>query len=197
MPSIPPTEDGEVCFSEREEVFVNTRAQKIVRLKNKQYRDAFVASQISIGLPFQIRALRESPSRNWKQSELADRAGMLQPRISAMESPGGAKFSLETLRRLASAFDVGLIVKFAPFSELVEWSERFDPDAFNADSFEEDIGLKNPKADESRNASGLLARDQTPERPQAVNRVRGSGSDSPALEGGPRRVVSIMTRLVA
>jgi transcriptional regulator with XRE-family HTH domain len=114
----------------------NTKSQKIARLKNKRYRDAFVASQISVGLPFQIRALREQ--RGWKQAHLAEKAGMLQPRISAMESPGGAKFNLETLRRLASAFDVGLAVRFVPFSDLVGWSERFSPDDFKIPSFSEE-----------------------------------------------------------
>jgi len=115
----------------------NTKVQKIARLKDKAYRDAFVASQISVGLPFQLRSLREK--RNMKQSELAQKTGMLQPRISAMESPGGAKFTLETLRRVASAFDVALVVRFAPFSELVRWSDEFEPDMFSVPSFEEDF----------------------------------------------------------
>jgi transcriptional regulator with XRE-family HTH domain len=119
---------------------VSTRVRKIARLTNKQYRDAFVGSQISIGLPFQIRALREQ--RGWKQSRLASEAGMLQPRISAMENPGGAKFNLETLRRLASAFDVALVVRFVPFGELVDWSERFNPDTFSIPNFEDDPALK-------------------------------------------------------
>jgi transcriptional regulator with XRE-family HTH domain len=118
---------------------VTTKAQKIARLKSKEYRDAFVASQISVGLPFQIRALREQ--RGWKQSRLAGEAGMLQPRISAMERPGESKFNLETLRRIASAFDVALEVRFVPFSELLDWSERFDPDNFKVPEFEDDAAL--------------------------------------------------------
>lgn len=121
---------------------VSMRAQKIAKLKNKKYRDAFVASQISVGLPFQIRALREQ--RGWKQSTLAAKAEMLQPRISAMESPGSAKFNLETLRRIASAFDVALVVRFVPFSELVDWSDNFDPDSFEVPEFEKDSDLKEP-----------------------------------------------------
>jgi len=74
-----------------------------------------------------------------KQADLAQKTGMLQPRISAMESPGGAKFTLETLRRVASAFDVALVVRFAPFSELLRWSERFEPDEFAVPSFEDDF----------------------------------------------------------
>jgi transcriptional regulator with XRE-family HTH domain len=131
---------------------VSTRARKIARLKNKAYRDAFIGSQISVGLPFQIRALREQ--RGWKQSRLATEAGMLQPRISAMESPGAAKFNLETLRRLASAFDVALVVRFVPYSELVDWSEKFNPDKFNIPSFKDEQSLKESarKVEEAREA---------------------------------------------
>jgi transcriptional regulator with XRE-family HTH domain len=132
---------------------VSTRAQKIAKLRNKQYRDAFVGSQISVGLPFQIRALREK--RGWKQSQLAGKTGMLQPRISAMESPGGAKFTLETLRRLASAFDVALMVRFVPFSDLLRWSEDFNPDGFTIASFEEDAGLIERKPEASALTVGL------------------------------------------
>jgi DNA-binding Xre family transcriptional regulator len=88
------------------------------KLQSKAYHDAFVASQISIGLPFQIYALRIQ--REWTQQQLAEKTGMLQPRISAMERPGGSKLNLDTLRRSASAFDVALVVRFVPFSELVE-----------------------------------------------------------------------------
>lgn len=135
----------------------DTKARKIARLKDKAYRDAFVASQISVGLPFQIRSLREE--RNMKQSDLAEKTGMLQPRISAMESPGGAKFTLETLRRVASAFDVALVVRFAPFSELLGWSEGFDPDEFSVPSFSNDIGLierRGPLGDRGLRDAGIM-----------------------------------------
>ncbi len=108
----------------------------ITKLQDKEYRDAFVASQINIELPFQVRALREA--RGWTQSQLAEKAGMAQPRISAIETPGKGKFNLDTLLRLASAFDVGLVVRFAPFSEMIEWAEHFSPDSFEVPSFEED-----------------------------------------------------------
>lgn len=109
------------------------------KLKDPEYRKAFVASQINVGIPFQIRALRKS--RGWTQEQLAERTGMLQPRISAIQTPGKAKLNLETLRRLAEAFDCGLVVRFAPFSELVRWSDDFEPDTFNAPSYDADTGL--------------------------------------------------------
>ena len=110
------------------------------KLHDPDYRRAFVASQINIGIPFQLRALLKAST--WTQQELADKSDMLQPRISAMLKPGGAKFTLETLRRLAAAFDVGLIVKFVPFSELLRWSEDFDPEGFTVPTFEQEAAYE-------------------------------------------------------
>jgi transcriptional regulator with XRE-family HTH domain len=107
------------------------------KLQNKEYREAFIASLINIELPFQVRALREE--RGWTQSQLAEKAGMLQPRISAVETPGKGKLNLETLLRLASAFDIGLIVRFALFTEVIKWVDKFSPDTFSVKSFDEDM----------------------------------------------------------
>jgi hypothetical protein len=46
---------------------------------------------------------------------------MTQHAISRLESQGYGKPTLTTLKRLAAAMDVGLIVRFVPFSELVDW----------------------------------------------------------------------------
>jgi transcriptional regulator with XRE-family HTH domain len=110
------------------------------KLQEKAYRDAFVASQIRIALPFQIRALREQ--RGWTQAQLAEKAGMLQPRISAMERPGGSKFTLETVLRVAAALDIAFIGRFASFGKLAGWAENFSPDTFVVPSFQDDPGFQ-------------------------------------------------------
>lgn len=117
--------------------------------KSKAHRDAFVASQINVGLPFQIRVLRKQ--RGLNQQELATIAGMLQPRISAMEQVGGGQLNLDTLRKLAAAFDVGLLVKFVAFSELIKWSNDFSPDEFSVSSFDAEISDKSSKSTEPSN----------------------------------------------
>jgi transcriptional regulator with XRE-family HTH domain len=116
---------------------VNTHSDELSKLLDPAYRSAFVASQINIQVPFQIRALRKQ--RGWTQPDLAKKADMKQPRISAMERPGGANFTLETLKRLADAFGVALVVHFAPFGELLDWSDRFSPDDFMVPSFEQEL----------------------------------------------------------
>ncbi len=110
------------------------------KLRDPEYRKAYIASQINIGLPFQIRSLLKA--RGWTQAQLAEKTDMLQPRISGLMTPGKVRPNIETLRRVAEAFDCGLIVRFAPFSEIVKWSDSFDPEGFTVPSFEHDGGFK-------------------------------------------------------
>ena len=86
-------------------------------LKNREYREEYVASSIDVGVAFQIRALRKQ--RKWNQSQLAAEANTQQARISVLENPSHSP-TLETLKKLANAFNVGLIVKFVSISELVK-----------------------------------------------------------------------------
>ncbi|MEW6674188.1 MAG: helix-turn-helix transcriptional regulator [Thermodesulfobacteriota bacterium] len=118
----------------------------IKRLQNKKHRDAFVSAIIDQTIPFQIRAMRLSKERNWTQKELARRASMKQERISMCENPNYGKLSLSTLKQLASAFDVGLIVRFVPFSDLVEIESNIDTGSLNPTSFDNDDYFKEKDA---------------------------------------------------
>jgi len=113
------------------------RKQRLLKeLRDKEYRDAFVAEHIDTGIPFQIRAIREQGGLS--QAELGARAEMAQEAISRLEDPNYGKLTINTLKRLASAFDVGLIIRFVPFSDLVKWELNLSPDSLNAISFERD-----------------------------------------------------------
>lgn len=102
-------------------------------IRDKQYRHGLIAAQIEVDLPLQLKALRKE--RGWSQPEMERRTGMKQSRFPLMERPGGASFTLDTLRRLAEAFDVALIVRFAPFGEFLDWSKDFNPETFTVPSF--------------------------------------------------------------
>lgn len=116
---------------------MNTESSLARELSDKQYRDEFVAAALRVGLPMQCRALRES--RDWTQPRLAQEAGMSQPRISEIERPGERRLTLDTLLRLASAFDVALQVRFVPFSQLVDDDDHLDLDNFYVPPFAQDI----------------------------------------------------------
>ncbi len=91
------------------------------KLTDKAYRDAFVSDEIDVGLPIQLRSMREK--RGWKQSYVAEQTGTKQPRITLMEKAGYGNFSLNTLKKMASLFDVGLVVSFVPWSEMIDFTE--------------------------------------------------------------------------
>ncbi len=121
---------------------VNRRKKIIDELRDKEYRDAFVVEHIDTGIPFQVRTLREQDERRWTQKELGDRAGMAQESISRIEDPNYGKLTLNTLKRLASAFDIGLMVRFVPLSELVEWELNLSTESLKALSFDADPYFK-------------------------------------------------------
>ena len=120
---------------------MNKREENLINeLRNKEYRDAFVSELIDTGIPFHIHALREQ--RSWTQKELGEHAGMAQETISRLEDPNYGQLSLTTLKRLASAFDIGLLVRFVPLSELVDWELHLTPDSLKVLSFAEESYFK-------------------------------------------------------
>lgn len=86
---------------------------------SKEYRDWYVGANISNDIAFQIRAMRQS--RGWTQSGLGSRVGKRQEAIVRLEDPNYGNYTLGTLKRLASVFDVALVVRFEPFSRLVNY----------------------------------------------------------------------------
>ncbi len=82
-------------------------------------RVRFVESQLSKGLAFQLRSLRDR--KGWSQEELANKVGMNQNAISRLENPNYGRATITTLRRIAAVFDVALVIRFVPFSQLADW----------------------------------------------------------------------------
>jgi len=115
------------------------RSNTIKFLSNKSARNDYVEAHIETGVAFQIKANRVS--RDMTQVELGTLAGMKQEAISRLER-GGNLPQLETLTRLASAFDVALVVRFVPFGELVEWSDSLGERNLSVPSFASDPMLQ-------------------------------------------------------
>ncbi|MFZ0929249.1 MAG: XRE family transcriptional regulator, partial [Syntrophobacteraceae bacterium] len=82
---------------------------------DKDYRHGYVDEFLNASIASQIKVLREQ--RGWSQKELAEQTGMAQPRISTLENVNYSRWSIETLRRLAEAFDLALSVSFVSFGE--------------------------------------------------------------------------------
>ncbi len=86
------------------------------KFSDRDYRHAYLSSTIGQTLSTQIYYLRTRAEMN--QYELAEAAEMKQPRISMLEKTC-ENVSLATLKKIAKAFDVALIVKFVPFSQVL------------------------------------------------------------------------------
>jgi len=118
--------------------------EKIInKLQDKTYRTSYVRSHIETGLSFQIRINRKA--RRLTQYDLADQINTPQPNISRLESCSHIP-SIPTLLKLAEAFDCALLVKFVPFSRLIDETKDLSPEALTAASFIEDLGENTNKS---------------------------------------------------
>jgi hypothetical protein len=80
---------------------------------------------------------------------LARNVEMNQNAISRLENPNYGKATLTTLRRVARAFDVALIVRFVPFSQLADWvsgtpyiDKGLSPETLRIPSFTQEISVR-------------------------------------------------------
>jgi transcriptional regulator with XRE-family HTH domain len=55
------------------------------------------------------------------QAALAREADMTQNNVSRLESPDYGKHTISSLKRIAEALDVALVVRFVPFSQYIDW----------------------------------------------------------------------------
>ena len=135
------------------------KSDLLANLHDKEYRQLFVEQHINRTVAFQTRSTREA--QGLTQADLGRAAEMAQARISLLEDPNYGNFSITTLKRIARALDVALIVRFVPFSELTSWvvGERqiiqgLSPEALAVPPFMDDLALLK-KRDE---ASAQLSR---------------------------------------
>lgn len=86
--------------------------------------------------------------KGWNQSELAEKVGTTQNQIYRLEKPSVTKPTISTLKKIAAALDVALVVRFVPFRQLVDWvsgtpfvDTGLSTEAFAVPSFEMEQSL--------------------------------------------------------
>ena len=104
-------------------------------LKEKKYREALF-SLVLRNLALQIRQMRKK--KGWTQAQLGARVGRSLSTISHMESANPRYFSMLVLKRMATVFDVALLVRFTRFSELVDWLVKVTPTNLTPPSYDEE-----------------------------------------------------------
>lgn len=126
-----------------------SRSQIISKLlTGRSSRESYIRAKLSQLIPSQIKALRLR--EEWTQKELGEKADMKQARISAMEKPGEVAFTLETLIRLASAFRVGLQVRFVDHSKMLKWDNSYSQEDFMVIPLERDEQFISPPSASGR-----------------------------------------------
>ncbi len=94
----------------------------VKKLKRKKYRDAYTEWNLKTGLACQIYSLRKTLGLT--QEEFAEKIKTSQQVVSRIESDDYGKMTLGSLIKIAKGLDIGLLVKFVPFSEVVNDSVR-------------------------------------------------------------------------
>jgi transcriptional regulator with XRE-family HTH domain len=132
---------------EGKQSFTNLISRKALTkrlMRGRETRARFVESHLNKGLAFQIQSLRDR--KDWSQQELADKLGTNQNAVYRLENPGYGKPTLTTLKKVAAVFDVALVVRFVPFSQVVNWvsgtpfiDRGLTPSALEVPSFEDEL----------------------------------------------------------
>lgn len=113
--------------------------EKRRKWRNQEYRHAYMESAVQQDIAWQIKINREN--RKLSQGQLAKNIGSTQSAISRAEDTTYGRHRIETLTKIANAFDCALQVKFIPYSRLAKDSEDLSPAALYAKSYEEEIAL--------------------------------------------------------
>lgn len=106
------------------------------KLQNKEYRSAYAADLMRSAIAYQIRAIRED--RGLRQGDLAKLLGKGdQSAVSRIEDPDYGRLTISTLAAVAKALDVGLLVRFVSFPDLIKSHADVSPEAFQVENYSE------------------------------------------------------------
>lgn len=118
-----------------------SRGAAFVRRSGKwrdvEYRQAYMQASIEEGVAWQIKANRKS--RGMTQDDLAILLESKQSVVSRLEDPEYGAHSLDTLIKLANAFDCALSVRFVSYAKLASESEDLSEASLAVTTFEADF----------------------------------------------------------
>ena len=101
----------------------------------KEFRDSVVGSSVDHTIAQQIKLNRES--RGWNQAQLAELLGTQQSAVARMEDPMYGSYSINSLKKIASIFDCGLVVRFVSHDAVANLLDHVSPPELTVHSFSE------------------------------------------------------------
>ena len=122
------------------------------------YRHAYVDEFTDAFIATQIKVIREQ--QDLTQVQLAEKAGMKQSQVSALEDVNNRSWKVRTLKKIARAFDLVLVVRFEPFGKVLPDIGRLDRATLERTSFSDDAVFSNRAATASSDSpsAGALER---------------------------------------
>ena len=114
----------------------STRGRLREELDDPEARHDYAELFLNSSIALQIKALRLQ--RGWSQEDLAARADLHQAQILAMEQVSHSSWNLESLQKIAKAFDLSLRVSFETFGTLLNDYVEQDRSSLERSSFADD-----------------------------------------------------------
>jgi transcriptional regulator with XRE-family HTH domain len=112
------------------------RDRLLNRFRSFKYRHGYVDEFTDAYIATQIKVLREQ--RGLNQTALGELAGMKQSQISELEDVNNRSWKVRTLKKLARAFDLVLIVRFEQFGRVLPDIGKLDREHLERAGFEDD-----------------------------------------------------------
>lgn len=157
--------------------------QRLVqKLQDKEYRDAYAADVVRVGIARQIRALREQAGREWSQAELGRRMGKPQSVVSRLEDPDYGRVTLQTLFEVAAAFELPLWVEIADWADFLERASHVLPERLERSSFDADRLAEAARASSQASAASSSIIISLPTDRTAVAAPTGASASTSSLK---------------
>lgn len=106
----------------------------------KSLRASYIASKMEILIASQITALRLKSKNFHDEKVLAKALGVSAEYVIKMRT-GSVDFNVEQLSAIAAVFGVGLMIKFVPLQEMLDFDNSYSQDDFDIKDKIEDIDL--------------------------------------------------------
>ena len=113
---------------------------EIEEFQDKEYREAYADEFLNTYVASQIRVIREE--RGMTQKQLAEAIGTHQAGISRIENVSYSGWSINTLKKLAHAFDCRLYISFETYASLFTSKANFKREALRRLGFKDDPMFK-------------------------------------------------------
>jgi transcriptional regulator with XRE-family HTH domain len=142
--------------------------------QGKEYRESYAEAFSNEYLATQIQVLRKE--RGLTQAQLGERIGSNQGRVSVYEDEEYGRWSLDTVRRIASEFGLWAKLSFESYATLIHEATHFHPHNLLRPGFEDDRDVRRWLQEEEPG-------DWQGKTRQVVARWRNSGCSRASLAG--------------